>query len=393
MLNKWKRVDWSIVFIVFIFGILSVVLIHSGVAAWPKFKGLETRMLFYYIAGFIAFFAMMLVDFRLLTKYFLYLFGAGIILMVIAIFKGATVNGADGWLNIGPLSLQPAELFKLILIISLAALLIRKYKMRLSFWRDVVPLGLVTLIPLGLALKQNDIGNGLSYLVILLGMLWIGKLKYSHALIILIIGAVATVGGIKLYISFHDEIAASLKNTTKAHWLNRIDPWLLPEKADKNASYHTKNASVAIAAGGMFGNGYMKGPYVQSARVPYTYSDSIFVVVAEEFGFFGCSVLLLLYFILIHRLILISLECRDKSGPLLIVGIVAMWLYQIFENIGMFMGLMPLTGITLPFISYGGTSLLINMASLGVAMSVRIHGHEVEDDIPRTTRASLTRSS
>ncbi|RUT33326.1 rod shape-determining protein RodA [Paenibacillus zeisoli] len=393
MLNKWKRVDWSIVFIVFIFGILSIALIHSGVAAWPKFKGNDTKMIFFYIAGFMAFFGMMLIDFRLLTKYFLYLFGAGAILMIIVIFKGEELNGAQGWLNLGFINLQPAELFKLVLIITLAALLMRKYRMRLLFWRDVVPLGLVTLIPFALAMKQNDIGNGLSYLVILLGMLWIGKLKYSHALIILVITAVAVVGGIKAYVTFHDQIATTLKQTNKEHWLNRMDPWLLPDKADKNAAYHTKNASVAIAAGGMFGNGYMKGPYVQSGRVPYTYSDSIFVVVAEEFGFFGCSVLLLLYFILIHRLILISLECKDKVGPLLIVGVVAMWLYQIFENIGMFMGLMPLTGITLPFISYGGTSLLINMASLGLAMSVRIHGHEVDDDIPRTTRASLTRSS
>ncbi|WP_433944376.1 FtsW/RodA/SpoVE family cell cycle protein [Paenibacillus sp. SN-8-1] len=393
MLNKWKRVDWSIVFIVFIFGILSVTLIHSGVAAWPKFKGVDTKMIFFYIAGFLAFFGMMLIDFRLLTKYFLYLFGAGFILMIIVIFKGEELNGAQGWLNLGFISLQPAELFKLVLIITLAALLMRKYRMRLLFWRDVVPLGLVTLIPLALAMKQNDMGNGLSYLVILLGMLWIGKLKYSHALIILVITAVTIGAGIKSYITFHDQIATTLKQTNMGHWLNRLDPWLLPEKADKNASYHTRNASVAIAAGGMFGNGYMQGPYVQSGRVPYTYSDSIFVVVAEEFGFFGCSVLLLLYFILIHRLILISLECKDKTGPLLIVGIVAMWLYQIFENIGMFMGLMPLTGITLPFISYGGTSLLINMASLGLAMSVRIHGHEVDDDIPRTTRPSLTRSS
>ncbi|USB32898.1 FtsW/RodA/SpoVE family cell cycle protein [Paenibacillus sp. YPG26] len=393
MLNKWKKVDWSIVFIVFIFGILSVVLIHSGVAAWPKFKGYETKMLFFYIAGFIAFFGMMLVDFRLLTKYFLYLFGAGVLLMVVVIFNGSELNGAKGWLDLGFVSLQPAELFKLILIITLTALLMRKYRLRLSFWRDVVPLGLVTMIPFALAMVQNDIGNGLSYLVILLGLLWIGKLKYSHALIILIVAAVTITVGVKTYITFHEQISTTLKQTNKQHWLNRIDPWLLPEKADKDASYHTKNATVAIAAGGMFGSGYMQGAYVQSGRVPYTYSDSIFVVVAEEFGFFGCSVLLLLYFILIHRLILISLECKDKSGPLLIVGIVAMWLYQIFENIGMFMGLMPLTGITLPFISYGGTSLLINMASLGLAMSVRIHGHEVDDDIPRTSKAALSRTS
>lgn len=142
----------------------------------------------------------------------------------------------------------------------------------------------------------------------------------------------------------------------------------------------------------------MKGETVQSERVPLTYSDSIFVVIAEEFGFIGSSALLLLYFVLIHRLILISLETRETSGPYLIVGIVAMLLYQIFENIGMFIGLMPLTGITLPFISYGGTSLLINMASIGVAMSIRIYGQEKEEENPPvassapTSRYALLRS-
>lgn len=141
----------------------------------------------------------------------------------------------------------------------------------------------------------------------------------------------------------------------------------------------------------MTGEGYMKGETVQSERVPLTYSDSIFVVIAEEFGFIGSSALLLLYFVLIHRLILISLESREASGPFLIVGIVAMLLYQIFENIGMFIGLMPLTGITLPFISYGGTSLLINMASIGVAMSIRIYGQEKEEDNPVPAPSSSSR--
>ncbi|MNN74709.1 Rod shape-determining protein RodA [compost metagenome] len=126
----------------------------------------------------------------------------------------------------------------------------------------------------------------------------------------------------------------------------------------------------------------MEGSSVQSDRVPYTYSDSIFVQIAEEFGFVGSALLLLLYFILIHRMILIALECKDRGGPFLIVGIVAMILYQIFENIGAFIGLMPLTGITLPFVSFGGTSLMINMASIGLVMSVRLHGREVEENLP-----------
>ncbi len=121
----------------------------------------------------------------------------------------------------------------------------------------------------------------------------------------------------------------------------------------------------------------MNGSSVQLALVPYTYSDSIIVVVAEEFGFVGVAVVLLLYFFLIYRLIIIALDCRSREGSIIIIGIISMFLYQIFENIGMFLGLMPLTGITLPFISYGGSSLLINMVSLGLVISIQID-HYVE---------------
>ncbi|WP_094096287.1 FtsW/RodA/SpoVE family cell cycle protein [Paenibacillus physcomitrellae] len=382
MINKLKKMDWVIVVILGLLMVLSIILIHSGVAGWKDFRGADKRMALYYIPGFIAFFGIALLDYKLLIKYYPYILGLGLLLLLLVNFIGSSINGAQGWLKLpGGLSLQPAELFKLVLIITLTALLIKKHRARLSFWRNVVPLTLVTLVPFGLVMAQNDIGNGLSYLVILLGLLWIGNLKYSHTLIILVVFAAVVVVGIKSYISFHDQIATSLAGTSKAHWLDRIDPWLLPDEASKDASYHTRNAKIAIASGGMFGKGYMHGDFVQSSRVPYTYSDSIFVVVAEEFGFVGCSVLLLLYFILIHRMILISLEAKERGGPYLIVGVVAMLLYQIFENIGMFIGIMPLTGITLPFISYGGTSLLINMASLGVVMSVRLHGQEKEDSL------------
>src|SRR5690606_63214 len=175
-----------------------------------------------------------------------------------------------------------------------------------------------------------DLGNALSYLVILAGMLWIGNIKYTHALIALTIFGGSVLGGISAYKIYYEQVYAFFENIGREHWIERIDPWLMPEMATDKAIYHTKNAKLAIATGGMTGEGFMQGANVQADLVPLTYSDSIFVVIAEEFGFIGCSVLLLLYFVLIHRLILISLDCRDRSGPLLIVGIVAMLLYQIF---------------------------------------------------------------
>lgn len=389
MLSKLKKIDYSIVLILLLLMVISIAVLYSATSG-TKYDGHHLRMLAYYALGFVVFFGVSILDYRLLVKYapYLYLFGFG--LLIVVMFIGNTYYNAKGWLTIPVInqSFQPAEFFKLLLVIFLGFMLLRKRKPRLSFWRDVVPICLLTFVPFVAVMAQNDLGNALSYVIILAGMLWIGNIKYWHALIALVIFAGSVFGGITAYKTYHDQVYNFFVEIGREHWISRIDPWLIPEKASEDASYHTRNAKLAIASGGMTGEGYMKGETVQSERVPLTYSDSIFVVIAEEFGFIGSSALLLLYFVLIHRLILISLEGRETSGPFLIVGIVAMLLYQIFENIGMFIGLMPLTGITLPFISYGGTSLLINMASVGVAMSIRIYGQEKEEDNPVPSSSS-----
>mgnify|MGYP001348827347 CR=1 FL=1 len=384
MLQKIKKIDGVIILILVLLMVVSIFSIYSVTHGRDKLDGSHIKMIKFYILGFIAFFVLTFVDYRLIVKYALYIYAFGIGMLVLVSFIGKEQNGAQGWIKFGGLGLQPAELFKLILILFLAAVLVRKNKNKLLFWRDVFPLGLLTIVPFLLVISQNDLGNALSYIVILVGLLWIGNIKFTHALIGLLIIGSSAAAGIMSYIHYHDEIEGFLVDIGRSHWVERFDPWLVPDKATAKASYHTKNAKLAIASGGMSGEGYMEGSSVQTDRVPYTYSDSIFVQIAEEFGFVGSALVLLLYFILIHRMILIALESRDRGGPFLIVGVVAMMLYQIFENIGAFLGLMPLTGITLPFISFGGTSLLINMASIGLVMSVRLHGQEVEDDLPKS---------
>ncbi|WP_379129983.1 FtsW/RodA/SpoVE family cell cycle protein [Paenibacillus sp. sgz500958] len=383
MLEKLKKIDGVIVVILVLLMTVSITSIYSVTNGREGYDGFHLRMLVYYGIGFVSFFGLTFMDYKLLVKYALYIYLFGIALLVLVSFIGEDKNGAKGWLELpGGLSLQPAELFKLILILFLGSVLVRKNKRKLTFWRDVVPLGLLTMLPFGIVIMQNDLGNALSYAIILIGLLWIGNIKFSHAIIGLLIIGGSAAAGITTYIQYHDQAVSFLEDTLgRDHLVDRFDPWLVPDLASKDASYHTKNAQLAIASGGLSGEGYMEGSSVQNKRVPYTYSDAIFVQIAEEFGFLGSAGVLLLFFILIHRMVLIALECKDRGGPFLIVGIVAMLLYQILENIGAFIGLMPLTGITLPFISFGGTSLLINMASMGIAMSVSLYGSEVEDEL------------
>lgn len=384
MLEKLKKIDSVILIVLVMLMVISIFSIYSVTNGRlvQKLDGFHLQMLKYYIVGFVAFFVLTFVDYRIFVKYALYIYILGIGLLVSVSFFGKVKNGAQLGLEIGGLSFQPAELFKLILILLLASILVRKQGATLTFWKGVVPLALLTLLPFVIVIVQNDLGNALSYIVILIGLLWIGNIKISHALIGLIIVGGLGLAGILSYIHYHDEAVHFFEETLgRKHLVDRFDPWLVPDLASDDASYHTKNAKVAIASGGMSGEGYMQGSSVQSNRVPYTYSDAIFVQIAEEFGFVGSALLLLLFFILLHRMILIALESRERSGPFLIIGITAMLLYQILENIGAFIGLMPLTGITLPFISYGGTSLLINMACMGIVMSVHLYGRDVEEDL------------
>ncbi|WP_172196342.1 FtsW/RodA/SpoVE family cell cycle protein [Saccharibacillus qingshengii] len=376
MLGKIKNIDWTIITILLMFAGISIAVIHSAVidSSDTKIVNSAMKMIPYYVLGFILVVGMTFFNYRLLVKYALYLYIVGIgMLMLVWSPLGVVINGARGWINVG-VSVQPAEVFKLILIIGIGAFLVRKQRDKLRFWKDVVPVGLVVLLPFLIVIAQNDLGNALCYAIIVAALLWIGNIKYTHALIFIVLAGGLLYGGVTAYRTFHADIVNFMKDNMpeQNHYLTRLDPILLPGAAKDD--YHAKNALEAIASGGMLGKGYMNGELSQ--KVPYTYADSIITVVGEEFGFIGMAFLLLLYFILIHRMIVIALECRDRAGPFIIVGIVAMFLYQIFENVGMNIGLMPITGITLPFISYGGTSLLINMACMGIVMSIHVHNQE-----------------
>lgn len=390
MLHKFKKIDYSIVFILVILMVISILSIYSTTFGRPKLEGLTQSSIMYYILGFVVFFGMSMINYKFIIKNYLYIYGIGMLLLIFVMFFGKEYYGAKGWLSIFGVSLQPAELFKLCLIVFLSALLARKKNRPLYFGRDVIPVSLCVLPPLLLVLLQNDLGNALSYVIILVGLLWIGNIKFTHALIGFVIAVAAFVGGIQAYIHYHDEIVKFLKDVGRSHWADRFDPWLVPDQTSRDVLWQTYNAKLAIGSGGISGKGYMEGTTIQSNRVPLAYADSIFVQIGEEFGFVGASVLLLLYFILIHRLVLIALECKDRAGPYLIVGIIAMLLYQIFVNIGPFIGLMPLTGITLPFISSGGTSIMINMISMGIVMSIKVHTEENEDILGSAEQPGIT---
>lgn len=381
MLNKIKKIDWVIVFILIALMFISYFILHSATAHTILYAGFEKTQLLYFCLGFFVLFAMVFIDYRIFLKFWWLLYGIGLVSLVLILTIGKTKNGARGWFDIFGLSVQPAELVKIFLIIGIAYLLGRRMGEPLKFVKDVIPIGVFSVIPFALVMAQPDLGNAIIYVVIVIGMLWMGNVKYWHTLI----GIGIVVGSLLLFVflftNFNDEIKTFFEDQGKVHWYERINTFIHPEQATYDERMQSENAQEAIGSGGLSGQGYLQGTMKNGGFVPYLYSDSIFVVIGEEFGFQGAAILLLLYFVLIYRMILVAFTCKDRRAAYMIIGIVSMFVFQIFQNIGMMIGIMPITGITLPFISFGGTSLMLNMFSIGLVMSIRAHQHmyEIED--------------
>jgi len=356
-----------------------VLVVRSATYGNPDYANYDLKQLIFYLAGFVVAIVAVLFDYRFFMKYWYLLYIVGIALLVLVLFLGAEINGARSWFRLQDgILFQPAEFMKLLLIMTVAAILARREGDPLSFKSDLLPIAAISLIPFALVMVQPDLGNAIIYVVIVLGMLWIGRVKYWHVLT----GVALMVGGLILAVSlfntYNEEIKDFLSDRGKYHWYERINTYINPETASDDAKHQSEKSLIAIGSGGLTGDGYMKGDMKNRRFIPYPYSDSIFVVIGEEFGFQGGALLLLLYFLLIYRMIMIAFQCTDLKGSYIIVGIVSMFVFQIFENIGMMIGLMPITGITLPFISYGGTSLLINMLCIGLVFSIRAHQPDPE---------------
>lgn len=374
MLAKLKNIDIPIVVILFAFMVISTMTVYSASVDHPSIVISISKILILYAVGLIAFLACSLFDYRVLIRIAPFLYAIGIVSLIAVYFFGKKIHGARGWFELpGGLTFQPAELVKLILIVCVTALLAKRGGDLLQIKNDLIPVSAAVLLPFILVLIQPDLGNAIIFVIILLGMLWIGNIKYTHVLLSIVILAGLGFLLLTLYKTFHESLFEVLKGYGFSHWMDRIDTYLYPQDVTEDDSYQVKNAIRAIGSGGLEGEGFLKGTSVHSNFIPFAYSDSIFVVVGEEFGFRGSAVLLLIYFLLIYRMILISIQSTQLSGAYIVVGVVSMFVFQIFENVGMMIGIMPLTGITLPFVSYGGTSLLINMLSLGLVMSVKLH--------------------
>lgn len=319
------------------------------------------RQVLWFIIGAVAMFFTISIDYRNFSKYAgkIYIFNLIILASVLVI--GKTSLGAQRWIDIGPFAFQPSEFAKIFIIITLATTLEDRIG-ELNTLRDLLPILIHIAIPMVLIMKQPDLGTSLVFIAIFFGMVLVAGISWK------ILAGVITTGICLLPVFWH-----FLKDYQKKRIMVFLDPNVDPT----GSGYHIIQSKIAIGSGGLWGQGLFSGTQSQLNFLPEHHTDFIFAVLAEELGFVGVLFLLGLYFIVIWRGMLIASEAKDNYGTLLAVGIVSMLLFHLLVNIGMNSGIMPVTGLPLFFMSYGGSSMLTNMIALGILINVGMRRQKI----------------
>lgn len=295
-------------------------------------------------------------DYKMLQGYGNKLYIFNLIMLLAVMFLGHSALGAQRWISIGPISIQPSEFSKIIMIISLATVMENRIG-KLNSLHDLLPVAAYVGVPFLLVLKQPDLGTSLVFMAIFLGMLFVCGINLR------LLGGLFAAGVAMMPLLWH-----FLKDYQKMRIMVFMDPNVDP----LGSGYHIIQSKIAIGSGMLFGKGLFQGTQSQLNFLPENHTDFIFAVVGEELGFIGIVVLLLLYLVVLWRGIKIAQDASDVFGRLLAVGITSMLAFHVLVNVGMTLGIMPVTGIPLPLMSYGVSSLTTNIMSIAILLNIQL---------------------
>jgi rod shape determining protein RodA len=304
-------------------------------------------------------FLMSLIDYHRLIDVVHYAYGVSILSLIAVLAVGTKVLGARRWIKVPGGHFQPSEWIKLVLIVAVARYFWGLAGRELT-WKDVAKAFALVCVPMLMVLKQPDLGTSLTYLPILICGLFLGGIKFKQAAIILL-SVTILIGGVW-------KTGKLLKPYQKA----RLTSFMNPDEDPRGSGYQIRQSLIAVGSGGIWGKGTNRGTQTQGDFLPIPYTDFIFAAFCEEHGFIGAIGILLLYFLILMRLIQNAQTASDLPGSFIIMGVVAVMLFQIAVNVGMVVGLMPVTGIPLPLMSYGGSSILFSFLALGIVMNIRM---------------------
>ncbi len=296
-------------------------------------------------------------DYRHLEKLGYPLYILSILTLVVVIVAGKTVAGSRRWLPLGPLSFQPAELAKIAVILALATYFNRRPRLEAMGLKDLVIPGLLVLVPVALIIKQPDLGSGILLALVAGSMILFVGVRWR------------TLAGLALSMALCSPVVWML---LKAYQRQRVLTFVNPEKDPLGAGYHILQSMIAVGSGQFWGKGFLRGTQSQLYFLPEQHTDFVFSVFAEEWGFVGSTVLLLLFAGLALWGLRVARDCKDRFGHFLALGVTALIFWQIFVNLCMVTGVMPVVGIPLPLFSYGGSSLVTTLLGLGFLFNIRM---------------------
>jgi rod shape determining protein RodA len=351
---SFRDFDWYLLLFVLLICALGVTEIQSA-TMHTKFAGAHVKQVYWIVGGLCAMFMMSLINYQALLDQVHWMYIASITSLMAVMIFGQKYLGARRWIKMpGGQHFQPSEWVKLILILAIAKYFSELHHKDLS-WSDFVKAGAMVGVPLLMVLAQPDLGTALTYIPIAVMAVFLGGLRLKQAL------AVLLVAGLMMPLAWHK---------LKPYQKERLVSFMNPEADRQGSGYQVNQSLIAVGSGGILGS--IEGSQTHLAFLPVPQTDFIFAAFAEEHGFVGALGVLLLYFIVLMRLTQNAQTAPDRAGTFLVMGVVAVLSFHILVNVGMVVGFMPVTGIPLPLMSYGGSSVLFMFMALGMVMNVRM---------------------
>lgn len=349
-----KGVDWVLISEVLALSVIGFFVVFSATYHNADISQLWEKQLFWFCISLFGMFFFSKIDYRFWIEASYFFYWLAILSLLGVLILGDETNGAKRWIKLGILSYQPSELAKLSVLLVLARYFGSRTIELFYLGRFFFILAMLG-VPLILILRQPDLGSALLLIPVSIIIMFVGGIRFRWLLWMFILAAAS---------------CPLIWNFLKDYQKERLAVFINPQDDPLGAGYNIIQSMIAIGSGGISGKGYMQGTQTQLSFIPEHHTDFIFSVVGEEWGFVGCVIVLALYYFMLQKSFEIARKARDREGSLLALGIASMFAVQIVINIGMTVGLLPVAGLTLPFLSYGGSSLVFSYVAIGILLNI-----------------------
>jgi|SRR3990172_954456 len=366
--QKWfTNIPWGIVGIVAVIALIGLTAVYSATYTAKGPSTLFSKQLIWVAVGLMMMLLVLITDYHTVSRYAYVLYAVSIVLLLLVMVMGKTGMGAQRWLALGPIAFQPSELMKLALTLVLVRYFSDNHREGGFMLSDLVVPAAMVLAPLALVLKQPDLGTALMLLLTSSLIILLAGVRMRSVLIVLIIGA--TLLSLMFLIP---PVKKKIWGSLKPYQQNRIRAFLDPSSDPLGSGYHANQSKIAVGSGQITGKGFRRGTQSQMAFLPERHTDFIFAVIAEEHGLIGAGFMIFLYLSLLLIGVDAAKNAKDRIGALMAGGIVAMLSMYVFINIGMAVGIVPVVGVPLPFVSYGGTSIVTAFLAIGLLLNIQM---------------------